>query len=424
MASEGISGQRKAGFIFIFITVMLDMLALGIIIPVLPHLIESFLGGDAVKAAYMVGIFGTAWAVMQFLFSPLLGALSDKYGRRPVVLLSNLGLGLDYIFMALAPALSFLFIGRLISGITSASVSTASAYIADVSPPEKRAQNFGLLGAAFGIGFILGPAIGGILGGYDLTLPFWAAAGMSLLNFLYGLFVLPESLRPENRSSFTLAKANPLGSATLLARRRELWGLAAVTFLSVLAHASLPAIFVLYAAERYGWGPNDVGITLAAVGVGSMIVQGVLVRPIVRTIGERRALVFGLFSAAIGLAWYGTAWTGSLIWIGIPFAAFWGLFNASSQAVMTQLVPPTEQGRLQGALSSVMALANIIGPIFFATVFAYAIDPAKGLNLPGLGYWLAGALLLAASLLAFVVTQGLTSGRTAPNSQVLGEVRQ
>ncbi len=208
MAAEGVN-PRPAAFIFIFITVALDMLALGIIIPVLPKLIESFVGGNTVRAAEMVGIFGTAWAIMQFLFSPAMGSLSDRFGRRPIVLLSNLGLGLDYILMAMAPALSWLFVGRIISGITAASVATAGAYIADVSPPEKRAKNFGMLGVAFGIGFILGPAVGGILGSYNVHYPFWAAAAMSLLNFAYGLFVLPESLKPENRSPFSWARPIP-----------------------------------------------------------------------------------------------------------------------------------------------------------------------------------------------------------------------
>ena len=363
MAAEGIK-PRPAAFIFIFVTVALDMLALGIIIPVLPKLIESFVGGNTARAAEMVGIFGTAWATMQFLFSPAMGSLSDRFGRRPIVLLSNLGLGLDYILMAMAPALSWLFVGRIISGITAASVSTAGAYIADVSPPEKRAQNFGMLGVAFGIGFILGPALGGILGSYNVHYPFWAAAAMSLLNFAYGLFVLPESLKPENRSPFSWAKANPLGSVKLLVSHHELWGLGLVTFLSQLAHTSLPSIYVLYAGYRYGWGPGQVGILLAGVGVASMVVQGGLVQPIIKRIGERPALLLGLICASIGLTWYGTAWTGALTWIGVPIAAFWGLFNATSQSVMSQRVSASEQGQLQGAISSVTAFAGIIGPYY------------------------------------------------------------
>ncbi len=399
MAVEAVRA-RPAAFIFIFVTVALDMLAIGIIIPVLPKLIESFADGDTARAAEIVGVFGTAWAFIQFLFSPALGSLSDRFGRRPIVLLSNLGLGLDYIFMALAPTLSLLFVGRIISGLTSASIATAGAYIADVSAPEKRAQNFGMLGAAFGFGFVLGPALGGVLGGYDLRYPFWAAAFMSLANFAYGYFILPESLKPENRAPFSWAKANPLGSVKLLLSHRELWGLGVVQFLSQLAHTSLPAVYVLYAGYRYGWGPGEVGFLLAGVGVASMAVQGGLVKPIVRRIGERPALLVGLIMGSAGMAWYGTAWTGALAWVGVPIAAFWGLFGAASQSIMSQRVSASAQGQLQGATASITACAGIIGPFLFAYIFARSIDPAYGINLPGAALWLAGFLLLLAFLFA------------------------
>jgi MFS transporter, DHA1 family, tetracycline resistance protein len=404
MAAEPVK-PRSAAFIFIFITVVLDMLGIGIIIPVLPKLIEHFMGGNTVQAAEIVGIFGSAWAVMQFIFSPMLGSLSDRFGRRPVVLLSNLGLGLDYILMAMAPHLSWLFAGRLISGITAASISTAGAYIADVTPAEGRARNFGMLGAAFGIGFILGPAVGGILGSYDVHYPFWAAAAMSLANFAYGFFILPESLGIENRAAFSWAKANPFGSVKLLLGHHELWGLGLVSFLSQLAHTSLPSIYVLYAGYRYGWGPGQVGVLLAGVGVCAMVVQAGLIRPIVKAMGERHALLAGLLCGCTALTWYGTAWTGELTWIGVPVAAFWGLFNATSQSLMSQRVSASEQGQLQGATASITALAGIVGPILFANVFARAIDPAFGYNLPGAGFWLAGAFLLAAFLLAAYLTR-------------------
>ena len=404
MAAETVT-PRKAAFIFVFVTVALDMLAIGIIIPVLPKLIERFMDGNTARAAEIVGIFGTAWAIMQFLFSPALGSLSDRFGRRPVILLSNLGLGLDYILMALAPNLIWLFIGRLISGVTSASVSTAGAYIADVTAPADRAKNFGMLGAAFGIGFILGPAIGGILGSIDVHYPFWAAAFMSLANFVYGYFVLPESLQPENRSAFSWKKANPLGAVKLLSAKRELWGLGLVTFLSQLAHTSLPAIYVLYAGYRYNWGPDQVGYLLAGVGVASMIVQGGLVRPIINLIGERNALLIGLSFASIGMTWYGTAWTGALAWIGVPIAAFWGLFNATAQSMMSSRVSDSEQGQLQGANASIMAFAGIIGPILFTTVFSRSIDNKWGVSIPGAGFWLAGLCLAVACLLAMVITR-------------------
>ncbi len=404
MAAESLT-PRKAAFIFIFITVMLDMLALGIIIPVLPKLIEHFVGGDTARAAKYVGLFGTVWAAIQFLASPVAGALSDRFGRRPVVLLSNLGLGLDYVVMALAPTLLWLFVGRVISGITSASIATAGAYIADVSQPEDRAKRFGMLGAAFGIGFVLGPAVGGILGAYDLRAPFWAAAALSLANFCYGFFILPESLKAENRAPFEWKKANPLGALQLLSRHHELWGLASISFLSQLAHTSLAAIFVLYAGYRYGWGARDVGLMLAGVGVATMIVQGGLVRPIVKSIGERKALVLGLASGAAGLVWYGYASTGTMAWAGVVIAAFWGLYGAAAQSVMSQRVGASEQGKLQGAITSVNALANIIGPSFFAYVFSVAVDPRFGLNMPGLGFLVAGGIVFVAMILGLLLTR-------------------
>ena len=399
------SGPRKAVFAFIFITVALDMLAIGIIIPVLPKLIERFMDGNTARAAEFVGLFTTMFAVTQFFMSPVLGALSDRFGRRPVILLSNLGLGLDYIMMALAPNLWFLWIGRLIAGATSASVSTAGAYIADTTSPEKRAQAFGMLGAAFGLGFVVGPAIGGILGGMDLHYPFWAAADMSLLNFVYGYFVLPESHDVKNRSPFLWSKANPMGSLKLLLSNRQLWSFGSAIFLSQLAHTVLPAIFVLYAGFRYGWGPSEVGWLLAAVGVSSMIVQGGLVKPIVKKLGERITAIVGLTAGAVALVIYGIAWEGWMIWGGVPIAAFWGLFNATSQAIMSKNVSALEQGKLQGANTSIMAMANIIGPALFAFTFAATIEPGLATKLPGTAFWLAGGVLFFAAIVTFLDTR-------------------
>jgi DHA1 family tetracycline resistance protein-like MFS transporter len=387
--------------VFIFLTVMLDMLALGIIIPVLPKLVEQFVGGDIARAATIVGYMGTLWAVMQFFFSPVQGALSDRFGRRPVVLASNFGLGLDYILMALAPNLAWLFAGRVISGITAASFSTAGAYIADVTPPEKRAGAFGILGAAFGIGFVLGPAIGGLLGHSDPRLPFWVAAGLSLANGLYGLLILPESLTQDRRAAFSWARANPMGSLNLLRRQPALLGLAAIVFLYYLAHQSLPSVFVLYADYRYHWDQRMVGLTLAGVGVCSMIVQGGLVRPIVARLGERRTLIVGLCAGAIGFAIYGLAPTGNIFWIGLPIMALWGLASPAAQGIMTRKVSPTEQGRLQGAVGSVMGITGILGPGLFTQIFATSISPVADLHWPG------AAFLVAASLLALGALIGL-----------------
>lgn len=391
---------RRAAFIFIFITVLLDMLALGMIIPVLPNLIKGFLGGDTGAAARMLGVFGTVWALMQFFFAPLLGSLSDRFGRRPVILLSNFGLACDYVLMALAPSLGWLFAGRVISGITAASVPTASAYIADVTPPEKRAGAFGMLGAAFGLGFVLGPALGGLLGSVDPRLPFWASAALSATNALYGLFVLPESLPPEKRAGFSLKSANPLGSLRLLGSRRGLALLGACIFLGGLAHESLPATFVLYAQYRYGWDQRLVGLTLAAVGVCTGLVQGGLVRPLVARFGERGSLYLGLFCGAVGFGTYGLAPTGKAFWAGIPIMAFWGLSNPAIQGLMSSKVGPSEQGQLQGAAGSLRGISGLIGPTLFAQTFAFFISSSAPMLLPGAPFVLASLLLATALLLA------------------------
>ena len=393
-------GGRRAALAFIFITIVLDMFALGMIIPVLPHLIEDFLGGDTAGAAKIYGLFGTVWALMQFVSMPVLGALSDRFGRRRVILLSNLGLGLDYILMALAPNLAWLFVGRVISGITAASISTGMAYIADVTPPERRAASFGKVGMAFGLGFVLGPAIGGILGGVDPRLPFWAAAAFSLANALYGLLVLPESLAPEKRRPFEWRRANPLGSLRLLRSHPELSGLAVVMFLSNLAHAALPATFVLYAAYRYGWDELAVGFVLASVGICSAIVQGAIVGAAVRRLGERRVLLTGLTCGAIGFFCYGLAPTGALFMAAVPVVALWGLASPAAQGLMTRHIGATEQGALQGASGSIMGIATMIGPALFAGTFAYFIGAGAHWHVPGAAFMLAALLLAAGAVVA------------------------
>ena len=317
LANPGSNSRRSAGLVFIFITVVLDMLALGMIVPVLPKLVEDFVAGNTARAAAVFGLFSTVWAMMQFLFSPVLGSLSDRYGRRWVVLLSNFGLGADYVLMALATNLRWLFVGRVISGMTAASFSVASAYIADVSPPEKRSGSFGMLQAAFGLGFVIGPAVGGILGNYDPRLPFWVAAVMSLLNFTYGLFVLPESLRPEQRERFSWKRANPLGALKLLRSHVELSCLAAVSFIGNIAHEALPTTFVLYAMYRYGWNDRTVGIAIALVGLCSAIVGAGLVQTVVARLGERWTMLAGQAFGILGFILYGTASVAGLS--GPPF---------------------------------------------------------------------------------------------------------
>src|SRR6267378_4810133 len=316
---------RRAALAFIFVTVVLDMLALGMIVPVLPKLVEDFVGGNTARAAEIYGLFGTVWALMQFVCSPVLGALSDRYGRRPVILLSNLGLGLDYLVMALAPGIAWLFVGRVISGITAASFSTAYAYITDVTPPEKRAASFGTMSAAFGLGFVLGPAIGGVLGHIDPRLPFWVAAGFSLLNYLYGLLVLPESLPVERRERFSWRRADPVGSITLLRSHRVLLGLAFVNFISSIAHEALPTTFVLYAMYRYGWNERTVGLAIATVGVCAAVVGGGMVQPVVARFGERRTMLAGLVFYIASFIISGFASTGLIFWSGVPVGGLSGL---------------------------------------------------------------------------------------------------
>jgi DHA1 family tetracycline resistance protein-like MFS transporter len=403
-----VPSHNRAAFAFIFVTVLLDMLALGVVVPVLPALVVQFRGGDTASGAAIYGVFGSVWAAMQFVFSPVLGSLSDRFGRRSVVLLSNLGLGLDYLFMAVAPSLGWLFVGRVISGITSSSFAAASAYVADVTAPEERAARFGMLGAAFGVGFIVGPAVGGLLGSVSLRAPFWGAAGLSLANACYGYFILPESLPPERRSPFHWKRANPIGALQLLRRHPALTGLALAGFFSLLAHDSLPSTFVLYGDYRYGWTEKTVGLTLAAVGVATMIVQGGLVGRIVALLGEPRALAAGFICGAIGMAIFGLAATGALFMAGIPFTALYGLASPSLRSLMTQHAGPNEQGQLQGATASINGIASLIAPLLFTQTFAAAVRSSGPLHAAGAPFLLAALLLVAALMV------GARAARASP----------
>lgn len=408
------AAQSKAAFFFIVVTVAMDFLAFGIIAPVLPNLIIQFEGGNMAWAAAITGYFGFAWATMQFLFSPVLGAWSDRFGRRPIILLSCLGLGLDYILMALAPNLAWLFVGRLISGITTSNVSTAFAYITDVTEPEKRAKQFGMLGAAFGLGFVIGPAVGGMLGHYSLRAPFWAAAVLSLLNFLYGAFVLPESLPPEKRAKSAWHMANPLGSLSLLRSHPMLSGLSIVVVLYYLAHQALPSVFVLYTEYRYGWTEFTVGISLAVVGVFAAIVSGGLVGPYVKKFGERFSLISGLLFGFLGFAGFALATRSWTFLASVPLIALWGVAGPAQQSMMSQLVDPSSQGKLQGAINSLRALTGMAGPLLFTQVFSASISPKAPIHLPGAPYFLAAALLLLAILLAIGVTKHTRDANAVP----------
>lgn len=390
---------RQAAIAFILVTVTLDMLTIGLIGPVLPKLILNFLGGNMKNAADWNGWFGLVFALMQFFFSPVLGVLSDKFGRRPVILLSNLGLGLDYIVMAVAPTMSWLFVGRIISGITTSSIPTAMAYIADVVPKEKRAGAFGMIGVAFGVGFVLGPAIGGLLGNVDPRLPFWVAAGFSLANWLWGYFVVPESLAPEKRKEFTLRRANPVGSLVLLRSHHELWRLATIQFLAYLAHNAF-TVWALYAIYRYAWSAGMIGLSLAIVGACTAVISAGLTSQMVKRFGERRTLYIGQFFGATGMFIAGLARSGAIFLGSIPIISMWNISMPAAQGMMTRRVSEREQGELQGALGSLRSITFIIGPVLFSRVFGWFIDPKHSFHVPGAPYYLAGALLFTAMLMS------------------------
>ena len=396
--------MRRAALAFIFVTILVDVLAFGLIIPVLPQLLKKISGGVLAEATVWHGLFATGFMVMQFFFSPIQGALSDRFGRRPVILVSNAGLALDFVIMAMANTLPLLFIARLVSGATSASFSTANAYIADVTPPEQRAAAFGRLGMAFGIGFTVAPVMGAWLGAVDLHLPFWVAAGLCAANFCYGWFVLPESLPPERRVPFEWRRANPLASLKLLRAHPELFGLAGVSFLMSMAHLVYPTTFVLYADYRFGWGLDMVGWTLLLVGLLTIVVQGGLIGRISRAFGDRRTLLLGAAAGGIGFTGYALAPTGYWFWAAMPIAALWAISGPAAQALMTSRVSASEQGRLQGAIGSLNSIAGILGPTLFTqTLAAVAVNEVRG-PLAGATFWLAAGLVSLGGLLAWRIT--------------------
>jgi DHA1 family tetracycline resistance protein-like MFS transporter len=398
-------GRAAFVFVFVFITATLDMLALGIISPVLPGLIVEFEGGNVSDAAKVVGWFGFVWATMQFFAAPVLGVLSDRFGRRPVILLSMAGMGLDYILMGVAPSLAWLLVGRIISGLTSATHPVAAAYIADVTPPEQRSARFGILGASFGLGFVIGPAIGGLLGSIDLRLPFWGAAALCLANAAFGVFVLPESLPLAQRVPFTWRRANPFGALALLRSHPELKGLSVSTILITFAHAALPNVIVLYMGLRYGWGERAIGLAITAIGASSAVVGLLLIGPVVKRLGDRATLLAGLAFGAAGFLFYAFAARAELFVVGIAVMSLWGLANGPLQTFMSRRVGAHEQGQLQGAITSLRGITGMIGPPFFGWVFALSIDPAAPLHLPGAAFFIAALTLAAACLLTARITR-------------------
>jgi DHA1 family tetracycline resistance protein-like MFS transporter len=391
--------KRNAALIFIFITLLIDITGIGIIVPVVPRLIQDLTGEDLSKAALYGGWLMFIYSVMQFIFSPIVGGLSDQYGRRPVLLGSLLGFGLDYIFTAFATSIGWLFLARIIAGIFGASFTTAGAYIADVSPPEKRAQNFGLIGAAFGLGFILGPMIGGVLGQYGARVPFLVSAGLSLLNCVYGYFILPESLKMENRRPFDWKRANPLGALRHLQKYPVIFGLVVPLVLIYLAGYSTQSTWTYFTMEKFGWNEEWVGYSLAFVGLMAAIVQGGLTRTLIPKLGNTKSIYWGLSLYAVSFLLYAFANQGWMMFIITIASSLGGLATPAMQAIMANQVPANEQGELRGALTSLMSLTAVIGPVMMTSLFAYFTSAQAPLSFPGAPFMMGSVLTVISIVL-------------------------
>jgi DHA1 family tetracycline resistance protein-like MFS transporter len=388
------------------VVLVIDMVALGVVMPVLPRLIQDLVGGDAGTAARYIGWFAAVWALISLFALPILSALSDRFGRRPVLLASIFGVTIDYLAMALSPSLGWLLIGRVASGITAATFATSSAFIADVTPPADRAARYGLISIAVGLGYIIGPPLGGVLGDIDLRLPFFAAAALTCANWLYVAFVIPESLPAERRAPFSFRRANPVAAVTLYARRPDMLALAGVIFLYYLAQQSVQTTLVPYVAYRFDWSAKTVGTALALLGLGTILVQGLVLRPFVGRFGERAALATGLLAGAIGFGVYGAATATGPFLSAIAAFAFTGLVAPGFQGLLTRMVSPSEQGRLQGTNMGLMAIASLLGPLLFTEVFARSITEWRDWSPAGAPFYLACAMLLAALALARVRPRG------------------
>ncbi len=389
--------KKNAALGFIFVTVLIDIVGIGLIIPIIPNLIMELTDVTNSEAAIIGGSLAATYAVMQFFFAPILGGLSDKLGRRPILLIALLGLGLDYLVIAFAPTLTWLFIARMISGICGSSVTVANAYIADISTAVDRAKNFGMIGAAFGLGFIIGPAIGGFLGEIGTRIPFFAAAGMSLINWLYGYFIIPESLALENRRAFEWKRANPFGTLKSILKYKTILGLITCIFLVYVAANATHSNWSFYTAEKFDWGPQEIGFSLTFVGVMIALVQGALVGPVVKKIGEVKAVYIGLFFNVLGLfllAWATESWM--VYAIIVPYA-FGGLSGPSIQSIMAGQIPKNAQGELQGGLTNVMMVTAIIGPPLMTGIFSYYTSPQQSIYFPGAPFVL-GSILAVISI--------------------------
>lgn len=400
------ANPRKAAVGFIFITLLIDVMGWGLIIPVMPKLISELKNIPVNEASPYGALLLSVYAITQFVFAPLIGNLSDKYGRRPVLLSSLLGFGIDYVFLALAPSYGWLFVGRVIAGITGASFTTASAYIADVSTPDTRAKNFGLVGAAFGLGFVIGPALGGLLAGLGVRAPFYAAAGLCLINALYGYFVLPESLSKENRRSFQWKRANPFGSLQFLRKTKGIGSLAICFFLIYLAAQSVQGNWNFFTIHRFGWTEGLVGISLAVVGLLVGVVQGGLIRVINPKLGNEKSIYLGLLLYSLGLILFAFASEGWMMFIFLIPYCLGGIAGPSLQATLAQHVPPNEQGELQGALTSLMSLTTIVGPLIMNNLFEYFTTPKAPFYFPGVSFLLGTLFMLMSVFIAWKVLSG------------------
>ncbi|GCC50144.1 MFS transporter [Chryseotalea sanaruensis] len=392
--------NRQAAVGFIFITLLIDVTGLGIIIPVMPKLIQELTGGTNSEAASYGGWLISAYAIMQFLFAPIMGGLSDRYGRRPVLLASLFGFGIDYLFLALAPTLAWLFVGRIIAGIMGASFTTAGAYMADISTPEKRAQNFGMIGAAFGLGFIIGPVIGGLLGGMGSRVPFIAAAVLTLINWLYGYFILPESLSQENRRAFEWKRANPIGTLKSLFRYPVITGLlVSLSFVYISSHA-VQSNWAYYTIEKFKWTETMIGISLGVVGLVFAIVQGGLIRVIIPKLGQERSVYVGLALYAAGFILYAVATHSWMMYAFTIVYCMGGIAGPALQGIMSGIVPANEQGELQGGFTSLMSLTSIFGPFIMNGLFSYFTGPTAPYYYPGAALVLGAVLTMISAIFA------------------------
>jgi MFS transporter, DHA1 family, tetracycline resistance protein len=407
------AAKSKSAITFVFITVVLDMIGFGIIMPVLPQLIETVGDMDLAHAAVMGAWLFAAYALAQFAFGPLMGNLSDRYGRRPLLLLSVAGLGFDYLLHALAPTLGILFVGRVLAGVCGASWVIANAYITDVTEPDERGKYFGMLGAAFGLGFILGPAIGGLLGEYGPRVPFYVAAGLSLLNFAFGYFVLPESLPPEKRRAFDWRRANPLGVFKVFATYKGVLPLVAVLALFFFATSVYQAIWTFWGIAKFDWSPSMVGLSLAAFGIITAVFQGALSGLGAKVFGEARLALIGMVLGAVALFGYGVITAPWMVFALMIVHGPEGFVHPMLTAILTRLAPEDAQGELQGGLSGIMALSMLFGTVFFGQVFGYFMSGTAPITSPDVAYWLASGIIALAVVVFIRVVPDL---RHAPNA--------